>query len=173
MPRTRRFIQAPTPALSDRKVKPATLWIMGGSFHGIKTKEKDQRSKDSQLDYFSNLLSYCISFLFFWLCWVFVAVHRLSLVVMSGGYSAAVCGLFLLRSMGFKCAGFGGCSSIAWAQWSWHTIIVAPRHAVSSQTRDWMLVPCIGRWILNHWTTKEVPHIVFHYQLSNLAESIK
>ena len=76
MPRTRRFIQAPTPALSDRKVKPATLWIMGGSFHGIKTKEKDQRSKDSQLDYFSNLLSYCISFLFFWLCWVFVAYMK-------------------------------------------------------------------------------------------------
>ena len=64
MPRTRRFTQAPTPALSDRKVKPATLWIMGGSFYGIKTKEKDQGSKDSQLDYFSNLLSYCISFLF-------------------------------------------------------------------------------------------------------------
>ena len=31
-----------------------------------------------------NLYSY------FWLCWVFIAVHRLSLVVASGGYSLVV-----------------------------------------------------------------------------------
>ena len=23
--------------------------------------------------------------------------------------------------------------------------------------RDWTLTPCIGRWSLNHWTTREVP----------------
>ena len=28
---------------------------------------------------------------------------------------------------------------------------------VSSQTRDQTQVPCIGRWILNHWTTRELP----------------
>ena len=28
---------------------------------------------------------------------------------------------------------------------------------LSSQTRDRTRVPCVGRWILNHWTTKEVP----------------
>ena len=65
MPRTRRFIQAPTPALSDRKVKPATLWIMGGSFHGIKTKEKDQRSKIPSLTV-SPICSHTV-FLFFFL----------------------------------------------------------------------------------------------------------
>ena len=27
---------------------------------------------------------------------------------------------------------------------------------VSSPPRDRTCVPCIGRWILNHWTTKEV-----------------
>ena len=33
----------------------------------------------------------------FWLCWVFVAVHGLSLVVASRGYSlAAVCGLLIV-----------------------------------------------------------------------------
>ena len=26
----------------------------------------------------------------------------------------------------------------------------------SSQTRDCTCVPCIGKWILNHWTTREV-----------------
>ena len=34
--------------------------------------------------------------------------------------------------------------------------LVAPRHVVSSQTRDQTCVPCIGRWILYHWTPREV-----------------
>ena len=29
---------------------------------------------------------------------------------------------------------------------------------LSSLTRDQTLIPCIGRWILNRWTTREVPH---------------
>ena len=32
---------------------------------------------------------------------------------------------------------------------------VAPWHVESSRTRDWTLVLCIGRWILNHWSTRE------------------
>ena len=32
----------------------------------------------------------------------------------------------------------------------------------SFQSRDWTCVPCIGRWILNHWTTREVLFL-FHY----------
>lgn len=27
---------------------------------------------------------------------------------------------------------------------------------LSSQTRDWTLTPCVVRWGLNHWTTREV-----------------
>ena len=27
---------------------------------------------------------------------------------------------------------------------------------LSSQTRNWTPIPCIGRWILNHWTAREV-----------------
>ena len=34
--------------------------------------------------------------------------------------------------------------------------LVSPRQATSSQTRSWTQVPCIGRWILNDWTTMEV-----------------
>ena len=34
---------------------------------------------------------------------------------------------------------------------------------LSSLTRDRTHVPCIGRWILNHWTTREVPYICFSY----------
>ena len=32
---------------------------------------------------------------------------------------------------------------------------------LSSPTRDWTQVPCFGRQIINHWTTKEVPGLVF------------
>ena len=31
-----------------------------------------------------------------------------------------------------------------------------PQHVGSSWTRDRACVPCIARWILNHWTTREV-----------------
>ena len=50
-------------------------------------------------------------FIYFWLCWVFVSVRGLLLVVASGGHSSSRCaGLSLLRplllqSTGSRCAG--------------------------------------------------------------------
>ena len=41
--------------------------------------------------------------------------------------------------------------------------LVALRRVGSSQIRDRTLVPCIGRWILNHWTTGEVPDL-WHFK---------
>ena len=38
----------------------------------------------------------------------------------------------------------------------WRTGLVAPRHVGSSQIRDRTHVPCIGRRILNHCTSREV-----------------
>ena len=35
--------------------------------------------------------------------------------------------------------------------------VAAPWHVALSQTRDRTQVPCIGRWILHHWTTRAVP----------------
>ena len=32
---------------------------------------------------------------------------------------------------------------------------------LSSLTRDRTHVPCIGRRILNHWTTREVPELIY------------
>ena len=55
-------------------------------------------------------LSICL-FIYFWLCWVFVSVQGLSLVLASGGHSSSRCaGLSLsrplpLRSTGSTCAG--------------------------------------------------------------------
>ena len=53
--------------------------------------------------------------IYFWLHWVFVAVHGLSLVVVRGGYSLLQCvgfslwWLLLLRSTGSRRAGFSSC----------------------------------------------------------------
>ena len=42
--------------------------------------------------------------------------------------------------------------------WSWGM------WCLSSLTRDWTHTPCIGRWNLNHWTTREVPFCpLLHY----------
>ena len=38
----------------------------------------------------------------------------------------------------------------------WHVGLAALRHVGSSWTREQSYVPCIGRQILNHWTTREV-----------------
>ena len=60
-----------------------------------------------------------ILFIYYWLCWVFVAMHGLSLVVASGGYSLLWCAgfslqwLLLLWSTGSRCVDFGSCG--AWA----------------------------------------------------------
>ena len=40
----------------------------------------------------------------------------------------------------------------------WHRVLVAPQHVESSQTRARTRVPCIGRQILNHCATREVPN---------------
>ena len=39
--------------------------------------------------------------------------------------------------------------------------LVALRHVGSSRDRDRTRVPCIGRWILNHCATREVPEYIF------------
>ena len=102
---------------------------------------------------------------FFWLCWVFIAACGLSLIVASRCYSSLQCVGFslwwflLLRSTGSRLVGFSSCS--VWAQQLWHTGLVAPQRVRSSQTRARTRVPCIGRRILNHCTTREVLCSIF------------
>ena len=55
--------------------------------------------------------------------------------------------LILLPSMDFKMGGL---------QVLWRTGLVALRHVGSSWIKDWTHIPCTGRWILNHWATREV-----------------
>ena len=73
--------------------------------------------------------------------------------------------LLLLWSPGSRCTGFSSCGawaqqlwlagSRAQAQQLWRTGLVAPWHMGSSRTRAQTRVPCIGRQILNHCTTRE------------------
>ena len=82
---------------------------------------------------------------------------RLSLAVESGGSSlVVVCGFLtevasLLQSMGSRAPGLTSCG----------TQLVTPWHVGSSRTRDQTCVLCIGRRVLNHWTTREVQYTVF------------
>ena len=62
------------------------------------------------------------------------------------------------------CGDFSRCGAQALAHallWLWCTDLVVPWHVGSSVTRDQMHVHCIGRWILNHRTTRGVPVIAF------------
>ena len=89
----------------------------------------------------------------FWLCWVFVAAHELSLVVLSEiyfllRYTHFSYGGFSLQSTASRCLGFSNCST--WAQYFWCMDLVAQLHVGSSQTRSQTHVPCIDGQILNH-----------------------
>ena len=83
------------------------------------------------------------------------------------GVRASHCGGFsCCRARASRHAGFSSCSMQAqqlWlagsreqAQQLWRRGLVALRHVGSSRTRDRTRVPCIGRRILNHCTTREV-----------------
>ena len=73
-----------------------------------------------------------ILFIYFWLPWVSVAVHRLSLVAVSNSWLRCVG--FLLRSMRSGSTGFSSCSPRA--QQLWRKGLGALQHVESSLTRD-------------------------------------
>ena len=64
------------------------------------------------------------------------------------------------RAQALEHVGFSNCRT--WPQQLWHTGLVAPRHVGSSRIRDRTHVPWTGRWILNHWTTREIPGCEFY-----------
>ena len=85
-----------------------------------------------------------------------VAVCRLVIAVTSlvGEHGLQACGLQQLQYAGSVVVAHGlqRVDSVAVAHG-----LVAPRHVESSQTRARTRVPCIGRWILNHCATREIP----------------
>ena len=104
----------------------------------------------SNFPFYQHLTLSCLLIflnIYFWLCWVFVAVLELSLAAVSKGCSLLWCSDF----------------SLWWLLlfWSTGSVVVEHRlvvlwHVESSQIRNWTHVPCIGEQILFHWTTREV-----------------
>ena len=96
-----------------------------------------------------------ILFIYFWLCWVFVAARRFSLVKKNKGYSLLQCpGFSLWQNTDSRHLGFS--SRNTWAHQLRHTGFSCLRHMESSQTKDQTRVPCTGSRILIHCTTKEI-----------------
>ena len=88
-------------------------------------------------------------------------LRGLSLVAASGGYSSlqytgfSLQWLLLLQSTGSRCVG-----------------LVAPWHVGSSWTSVQTRVPCTGRRVLNHCTTREVPiHLFKVYNSKEFLDS--
>ena len=80
---------------------------------------------------FFAFLKNCV--MYFWLCWVFIAVCGSAPVVVSGGRSSY--GVWASCCRGFSCTG--------WAQQLGHTGLVALQHVESSQTRDRTVSPVL------------------------------
>ena len=95
-------------------------------------------------------INFIYLFIYLWLHWVFVAVHGLLIAV------ASLVAEHGLQARGLRQLWLAG--SRAQARQLWHTGFVAPQHVGSSRTRARTRVPCIGRRILNHCTTREVPN---------------
>ena len=94
--------------------------------------------------------------IYFWLCWVFVSVRGLSLVVASGGHSSSWCaGLSLSRPLVLRSTGSRRAGSVVVAHWPSCSVACG-----TSQTRARTRVPCIDRQILNHCATREAPSII-------------
>ena len=77
----------------------------------------------------------CLSLL--WLCWVFIVVR--------GGFSNCVTQASLVAARGLGCP--AACGILPHGMWD-----------LDSPPRDQTRVSCIGRRILDHWTTREVSH---------------
>ena len=118
----------------------------------------------------------CISFLLKIFTYLFPFSGTGSLLLQAGFSLIAVSrGYCLLRSTGFSlpwllwlqstgCGHsgfeqFGLAGSRTQAQWWWCTCLAALRHVWSFWTRNRTRVPCSGRQILNHWTTRRIPPI--------------
>ena len=69
----------------------------------------------------------------------------------------------ILTVLGLRCSLWALCCG-AWACLFSSCVQAELPHGMwdlSSPTGDPTGVPCIGRWILNHWTAREVPRCIF------------
>ena len=88
---------------------------------------------------------------FLWLQWAGATLCCSGWVSHCGGFSC--CGAQALAAQALVVA---ACGLSNWGSWA----LVALWHVEVSQTRDWTQVSCIGRWIIIHYTTREVPLVL-------------
>jgi hypothetical protein len=70
----------------------------------------------------------------------------------------------------FACLFIFGCTGASLLVSTSGGLLVASLHVGSSQSRYWTHVPCIGRWILNHWSTREyLLFLLFLIPIPNLS----
>ena len=89
------------------------------------------------------------------------------------GYLQLQCTGFSLLWVLWPSLGFRSCSLQApygGAQKLWCVGLVAPKHMGSSPIRDQTHVPSIGRWILYHWPTRDVPSFLSPPHLSSILD---
>ena len=135
----------------------------------VQAGERDLRSRYSLLFYFFNIYLFgCIRSQLrhagssLWHTGSFVVACRLFVATRGLLSSCGVWASLQLWRAGSRACGLSSCG--AWSQ--------LPRGMwdLSSPTRDRTHVPCIGRWILNHWTTREVPIFIFKVKFWFIAE---
>ena len=85
-------------------------------------------------------------------------MHGVSLVVATGGFSG--CSTWASRCGGFSCCRTQTIAATA-------SVAVAlgpfmPKQVESPQTRAGTGVPCISRWILQHWTISGARELLFN-----------
>ena len=111
-------------------------------------------------------------FIYLWLCWVFVSVLGLSLVVASGGHSSSQCaGLSLLWPLLLRSTGSRRAGSVIVAHWPSCSAArgIFPDQGSNPCPLHWQADSqplrhqgSPGRWILNHCATREAPVLSFY-----------
>ena len=119
-------------------------------FKGFLWKHSEVQSQISiDLAFCKKLVKYLVHL---WLLSVSITAPGLSLVAAAGGLFVAGARVFLLASLLLGRVG----PRAHGLQWLWHMVSAAPQRVGSSWTREETHVFCVGRQILNHWTTRDV-----------------
>ena len=111
---------------------------------------KSLRDIDFIGSFFLNYLS-----IYFWLCWIFIALCGLSPVAESEGYS-----LLVVHGLTAVASPVRG-SRAHRLQHLWCTGSVTQQPVGSAWTRGWTGIPCISGRIPNHLTTRKASLLAF------------
>ena len=100
----------------------------------------------------SHHFYFLILFIYFWLCWIFIAAQAFSSCGKKGPLSS--CSVWTSPCGSFSCWG-------AWVLGRVDSVAVVHRICCCAvcgifPTSHLTSVPCIGMWLLNRWTTRKV-----------------